>query len=146
MLLQDANLTFIDYGARVQARIVELAAQEADVAAISITGPDSRKATIAQVRSAFQSAGGNTTWLPAAPALGSLLAVDYNLATWSGNTTAYMTCNLAIRGPEYLGTCSDMPVSCAVNSSDTSGMYPYKCNRVSDNGTVAGSISNSSYR
>jgi hypothetical protein len=95
-----------------------------------------------QVRAAFAAAGANTTWLPAAPAV-SPLAVDYNLATWDGNTTAYLTCNLNIRGPEYLGSCASLPVTCTSNAADSA---PYNCTRVSDGTPVAGNISSATYR
>lgn len=94
------------------------------------------------MRAAFAAAGANTTWLPAAPALGPL-AVDYNLATWGGNTTAYLTCNLDIRGPEYLGRCVAMPVSCTSNPVDS---RPYNCTKLDDSSVILGSISNATYR
>lgn len=97
-----------------------------------------------QVRAAFAAANATASFLPAAPALGAL-AVDYNLAVWEGNTTAYLTCNLDIRGPEYLGTCVDMPVTCAANTA-ASDARPYNCTRLSDGGVVAGNISDASYR
>lgn len=95
-----------------------------------------------QVRAAFTAANVTASFLPAAPALGGL-AVDYNLAVWDGNTTAYLTCNLDIRGPEYVGTCMDMPVTCAANAVDA---RPYNCTRLSDGAGVAGNISDASYR
>lgn len=95
-----------------------------------------------QVRSAFTTAGANATWLPSAQTLG-VVAVNYNLAEWNGNTTAYLTCNLNIRGPEYLGTCADMPVACVATTVDA---QPYNCSRLSNGLTVAGNISNAGYR
>jgi hypothetical protein len=97
---------------------------------------------VVQVRNVFTAANATASVLPAAPALGTL-AVDYNLAVWGGNTTAYLTCNLDIRGPEYLGTCADMPVTCAANAVDA---RPYNCTRVSDGTGIFGNISDASYR
>jgi hypothetical protein len=114
------------------------------VAAVSVSGPDGATATVGQVVAAFQAAGATAAWLPAAPAIGPPIAVaDYNLATWDGKTTAYLSCNLDLRGPEYLGTCIDMPVTCAAQTNDTA---PYSCMRAADNSTVPGSIRNSTYR
>jgi hypothetical protein len=142
--LQDPNLTFGDWATRTAARIAEIKTQQDSVAAVSITGPDGTTATVGQVLAAFQAAGATTAWLPAAPAVGSPVAIaDYNLATWDGNTTAYLSCNLELRGPEYLGTCTDMPVTCAGQTNDTA---PYACTRIEDNSTVSGSIRNSTYR
>jgi hypothetical protein len=142
--LQDPNLTFGDWAIRTTARIAEIKTQQDSVAAVSITGPDGTTATVGQVLAAFRAAGATTAWLPAAPALGSPVVIaDYNLATWDGNTTAYLSCNLELRGPEYLGTCTDMPVTCASQSNDTA---PYACTRIEDNSTVPGSVRNSTYR
>lgn len=141
---QDPNLTFGDWATRTNARINEIKQQQDSVAAVSISGPDGITATVGQVVAAFQAAGASTAWLPAAPAVGPPLSVaDYNLATWDGNTTAYLSCNLDIRGPEYLGMCTDMPVTCASQTNDTA---PYSCARVEDNSTVPGTIRNSTYR
>ncbi|WIA39913.1 hypothetical protein OEZ86_013355 [Tetradesmus obliquus] len=143
-LNQDPNLTFGDWATRTNARINEIKQQQDSVAAVSISGPDGITATVGQVVAAFQAAGATTAWLPAAPAVGPPLSVaDYNLATWDGNTTAYLSCNLDIRGPEYLGMCTDMPVTCASQTNDTA---PYSCARVGDNSTVPGTIRNSTYR
>eukprot|EP00883_Tetradesmus_obliquus_P001212 jgi/Sobl393_1/11292/SZX78320.1 len=143
-LNQDPNLTFGDWATRTNARINEIKQQQDSVAAVSISGPDGITATVGQVVAALQAAGATTAWLPAAPAVGPPLSVaDYNLATWDGNTTAYLSCNLDIRGPEYLGMCTDMPVTCASQTNDTA---PYSCARVGDNSTVPGTIRNSTYR
>lgn len=141
--LQDPNITFSTYATRTIARIAEIAAQQASVRQISIQGPNKLTATIGDITAAFAAAGANTTVLPAAPGLGQF-AIDYNLAQWDGNTTAYLTCNLDIRGPEYLGTCVDLPVTCTTNTgSDTN---PYNCTNLSDGTSVPGSIRNVSYR
>lgn len=65
------------------------------------------------------------------------------MATWGGNTTAYLTCNLNLRAPEFIGTCVDMPVACAAQSVDA---QPYNCTKLADGLTVAGNISNAGYR
>jgi hypothetical protein len=93
-----------------------------------------------QVKAAFT--GATASSLPDAPSLGPL-AVDYNLATWDGNSTAYLTCNLPLRGPEYLGRCVPMPVACTLNPVDSK---PYNCSRLSDASVVTGNISNADYR
>jgi hypothetical protein len=139
--LQDAGISFAEYATRARARITEIAAQQASVAALSIVGPD-QTATVGQLQAAFTAAGANNTFVPAASAI-TLLAVDYNLATWEGNTTAYLSCNLAVRGPEYLGRCVDMPVTCGSTTIDA---QPYNCSSLADGSVVAGNISDASYR
>jgi hypothetical protein len=143
--MQDAGITFAEYASRARARIAEIAAQQADIAALTINGPAEQSATVGQVVAAFTAAGANTTWLPAAPALGvsDRPVTDYNLATWSGNATAYLTCNLGVRGPEYLGRCLPMPVSCTASVVDGA---PYVCTRLGTNTTVPGSLANATYR
>lgn len=69
--------------------------------------------------------------------------MDYNLATWDGNSTAYLTCNLGLRGPEYQGRCVPMPVTCTANPVDSK---PYNCSRLSESSVVSGNISNAEYR
>lgn len=93
-----------------------------------------------QVKAAFS--GATASSLPDAPSLGPL-SVDYNLATWEGNSTAYLTCNLDLRGPEYQGRCVSMPVTCTANPVDS---RPYNCSRLSDGSVVSGNISNAEYR
>lgn len=68
------------------------------------------------------------------------MQTDYNLINWLGNTTAYMRANLDTRGPEYLGTCQDMSVSCVATSNDTT---PYNCTLLANNATVGGNITSS---
>lgn len=136
-------MTFATYANRTIARVAEIGVQQANVSGISMAGPNSTTTTIAAITAAFKSAGANTTVLPASTDINQF-AVDYNLASWDGNTTAYLTCNLDIRGPDYVGKCTDLPVQCVVNpGSDTN---PYNCTRFSDNSTVAGSIRNVTYR
>lgn len=140
---QDPGVTFSTYATRTIARIAEIATQQANVLQISIQSPDSTNATISDIVDAFKAAGASTTTLPASPSLGPF-ALDYNLAQWGGNTTAYLTCNLDVRGPEYLGACVDLPVTCTNNpGSDT---RPYNCTKVADNSTVPGTIRNITYR
>lgn len=71
------------------------------------------------------------------------LQTGYNLISWSGNTTAYMVCNLPTRGVEYLGVCTDMSVSCVSTSNDST---PYNCTDLSSNQTVSGNLSSIDYR
>lgn len=139
--LQDAGISFAGYAARARARIIEIADQQASVAALPIAGPD-QTATVGQVQAAFTAAGANSTFVPAAPAIAPL-AVEYNLATWGGNTTAYLGCSLAVRGPEYLGRCVNMPVTCGPTAVDA---QPYNCSSLADGSGVAGNISDASYR
>lgn len=140
--VQDAGISFAEYANRARARITEIAAQQASVAALSISGPNATTATVGQVKAAFAAAGANSTYLPAAPAVGPL-AVTYNLATWDGNTTAYLGCNLDIRGPEYVGWCAAMPVTCEALAVDSK---PYNCTSLADRSVIAGNISNAGYR
>lgn len=60
-----------------------------------------------------------------------------------GNNTAYLQCDLASRGPAYLGTCQPMlnNVSCVVSTNDT---IPYNC--TINNAAVPGSLSSVNYR
>lgn len=141
--MQDTGITFNDWATRTQARIDEIATQQANVSGRSITGPSGTTASVGQVKAAFEAAGATTTQLPAFSDVGTL-GVDYNLATWDGNTIAYLTCNLDIRGPEYLGTCTDMPVTCT--GTITSDTVPYNCTKASNGTVVEGSIRNSTYR
>jgi hypothetical protein len=97
---------------------------------------------VGQVQAAFTAAGANSTFLPAAPAVGPL-AVDYNLAVWEGNTTAYLGCNLEVRGPEYQGRCAGMPVTCQPLTIDS---RPYNCTSLTDGSVISGNISNANYR
>jgi hypothetical protein len=97
------------------------------------------------VVAAFQAAGANATWLPPAPALSAVGVDDYNLASWGGNVTAFLTCSLDTRGPEFLGSCQPMPVACAVQTPASSDV-PYACTRASDGSNVTGSLANATYR
>jgi len=69
--------------------------------------------------------------------------VTYNLAAWEGSTTAYLTCNLDMRGPEYQGRCVALPVSCKAQSVDS---QPYNCTKLADGSLVPGNISIAAYR
>lgn len=71
------------------------------------------------------------------------LQTSYNLTAWIGNTTAYMYCDLQDRGPQYLGVCMDMPVNCITTTSDS---VPYNCTTIPGNATIAGNLSDTSYR
>eukprot|EP00210_Caulerpa_lentillifera_P005376 g5138.t1 len=48
--------------------------------------------------------------------------VEYNQVTWNGGEDTYLTCNLQIRGPEYIGQCTDS-ISCTRESNTV----PYEC-------------------
>jgi hypothetical protein len=142
-LLQDPGVDFPEMTARAQARLAEIAAQRARVSAYTITGPKAVNMTIANVLAAYQAAGGSAKVVPSADFISGTLNYTYNLATWNGNTTAYMTCNLPVRGPEYEGVCQDMPVTCLVNANTDE--RPYNCTKP-DGSTVPGNVSSSSYR
>ncbi len=112
--------------------------------------------TVADVVNQFMAAGaitpynwnisGSTPTLPDSnsSALGDL-RTEYNLVTWTGNTTAYLQCNLAVRAPNYLGICVPMNVSCAVTNNDT---YPYNCTDLTTTPptNITGTMSSASYR
>ena len=129
--------------ARVQSRLAEIAAQRARVSAYSIKGPRDITMAIAEVLSAYQTAGGSAKVVPSTDLISGALNYTYNLATWDGNTTAYMTCKLPVRGPEYEGVCQDTPVTCLINANTDE--RPYNCTKP-DGTTVPGNVSDSSYR
>jgi hypothetical protein len=60
--------------------------------------------------------------------------------SWVGNTTAYMTCNLPARGPQYVGTCYTPPVSCVSTNNDT---RPYNCTAYDTGLQVPGNLASS---
>ncbi|GLI64894.1 hypothetical protein VaNZ11_008286 [Volvox africanus] len=153
----------LDLRPRVDARIIEVNSLiRATVLAFPIpamraiynatdynyTFPDT---TVGGVLDAFRNSNANTTFLPN-PTNRSLgfFRISYNLASWVGNTSAYMRCNLADRAPDYVGQCVAMKVTCVSTVND---MVPYTCSRneTYSNGTwniitVPGSISNGTYR
>ena len=90
--------------------------------------------------SEFQSAGMNATFTPdpSTPLLSDFQIV-YNLANWTGNTTAYMRCDLPGRASEYVGNCSAMPVSCAVNIGGAG--QPYNCTDLASGNALQGNLS-----
>jgi len=49
--------------------------------------------------------------------------IDYNQVVWDGGPECYMTCNLQVRGPEYLGQCVDR-ITCTRENNT----IPYECN------------------
>ena len=50
----------------------------------------------------------------------------YNLVSWEGSATAYMTCNLGSRAPEYSGRCAAAAnVTCRQQSGNAT--MPYLC-------------------
>ncbi|KXZ51016.1 hypothetical protein GPECTOR_14g257 [Gonium pectorale] len=137
---------------RAAARIAEVQEQIADVRAIGLPPPVATyqnltfpSTTVGALYDAFLGAGASTTSLPS-PKNASLgaFAVSYNLVDWAGNTTAYMRCDLADRGPEYVGECVAMNNTCIATTNDT---VPYNCTDLTNGGAVIpGSLANSSYR
>ncbi len=92
----------------------------------------------ATLPSANNSALNSTAWG------GAGIKTDYNLVVWQGNNTAYLTCELPNRGPEYYGTCTNMAVTCLNNNNNDT--IPYNCTRLSDGAPVTGSLSVVAYR
>ena len=45
---------------------------------------------------------------------------SYNYQVWTGGATAYSTCSLLTRGPEYLGSCTPR-VNCTVTTATVAG-------------------------
>ncbi|KAL6749264.1 hypothetical protein V8C86DRAFT_2852326 [Haematococcus lacustris] len=70
------------------------------------------------------------------------LQTAYNLTWWQGNTTAYLSCNLDSRAPEYQGTCVAMPVSCNATGNEST---PYNCTNYVT-GALTGNVSDTLYR
>ncbi|GIL44962.1 hypothetical protein Vafri_2402 [Volvox africanus] len=107
--------------------------------------------TVGGILKTFNNSNANNTFLPnpTDPLLGSL-RISYNFATWVGNTSAYMRCNLADRAPDYVGQCVAMKVTCLSTVNDT---MPYICSRnetytdgTSNIVTVPGTIGDGTYR
>lgn len=111
---------------------------------MALPNPGAPAFTAGSLMAAFTAAGANQTWLPAADttALGPL-AVPYNLVSWPGGQYEFISCNLANRAAEYVGTCQAKTVSCSPSSLDA---VPYTCTTLADNATVAGNLSSSAYR
>lgn len=141
-LLYDAGMTHVQYGARAAARIAEIGTQQVSVAGIQVTGPLATLA-VADVKTAFATAGANATVLPAMTSISGPLNISYNLVAWQGNTTAYLLCNMPGRAPSYVGTCQTNTVACVATTTDRT---PYNCTTLSTGATVLGNISQSSYR
>lgn len=60
--------------------------------------------------------------------------IEYNQVVWEGGPESYLTCNLQVRGPEYLGECFDR-ITCTRDNNtipyecnSTSGLTPEECN------------------
>lgn len=64
-----------------QARVAEIAAQKAEVAAIALPGP-SDSLTVAQLMSLYTAGGSNSTFVIAADELAAPLTFPYNLISW----------------------------------------------------------------
>jgi hypothetical protein len=143
-LTQDPNMTFVEWGNRAAARAAEIAAQQAEVAALALPIDPDLPASVGSLREAFRAAGGNVSWLPPAnaTALGSF-GVPYNLVDWPGGQYQFVSCDLPRRGAEYVGTCEGKAVTCTPSAVDG---VPYACKRVADGSAIAGSLSSSAYR
>ncbi len=129
----------------MRARLAEIERQRVSVASTSLAPPGYRaSSTVGTLRAAFESAGGNASVLPRPISLPAPFNIDYNLATWEGSSTAYLTCNLALRGAEYIGMCTPMEVVCTPNG--TNDTRPYNCTRSASNTTVPGTIRDAGYR
>jgi hypothetical protein len=133
---------FPEYARRGNARLAEIAAQQARVASFLLKGPLSTNLTVAAVQAAFQAANATSSRVPAIEKVRGGINITYNLAKWDGNTTAYLECNLPVRGPDYVGRCEALPVTCVSTSNDS---VPYTCTKA-DGTTVPGNISSSTYR
>lgn len=131
------NVTLQYIATLAGARSVELSSiEDQTLNNITVTSPDSKRypdKTLNQIVNQFLMAGATSplTWAtkPASlpdmnsTALGDL-RTDYNFVAFEGNSTAYLQCNLQQRGPEYVGTCTNMPVSCILSGTDNP---PYNC-------------------
>lgn len=53
--------------------------------------------------------------------------IEYNQVTWSGGADAYLTCNLEVRGPEYIGACQQ-----SIECSRPNNTVPYECTASSE--------------
>eukprot|EP00887_Chlorella_sp_A99_P002467 scaffold10.g2467.t1 len=101
--LSAANLTAADLADRSQARLEELAAAEAAVL------------DLPEVQAALNlTAEGGT---------------DYDYVSWQGSTTAYETCSLQSRTPQYVGACAPVIQCLLASSVDASGatLVSYSC-------------------
>jgi hypothetical protein len=133
---------FPEYVRRSNARLAEIAAQQARVGSFLLKGPLQVNLTVAGVQAAFQAANATAARVPAIEKVQGGINITYNLAKWEGNTTAYLECNLGVRGPDYVGRCEALPVTCVSTSNDS---VPYTCTKP-DSTTVPGNISSSTYR
>lgn len=137
-------MTIVQWGARAAARVAEIAAQRAEVAALQLPVPGAPPTSVGSLLAAFRAAGATAASLPRAnaSALGGL-GEAYDLAAWDGGPFEFVSCDLPRRGPEFVGACEAKTVSCAPSSVDR---VPYACVRLADNTSVAGSLANSTYR
>lgn len=146
-MVSQPNMTTVELGTRSTARIAEVQFQQQEVGNLSLTAPDGTTFLISDLLSSFSTANAQTnttfTTLPSADDsdLGSF-AVNYNLVTWQGNTTAYAKCDLINRGPDYVGICIDRNVSCVINTDNP----PYNCTEYATGIPIAGNLSVEAYR
>jgi hypothetical protein len=138
----DPAVSFATLAARAQARVAEVQGQAAEAAAIVLPAPLG-SITLGRLVELFAAAAANASYLPhqADPALAPL-NFTYDLATWQGNTTAYMQCSLDSRAPAYIGTCQLQNMTCVSTSNDTT---PYNCTDLAGQ-RIAGNLSVVAYR
>ena len=161
------NVTLLDLSARAKARIIEASFQQNDTLFnITIPPPLSNTTydnlTVAEVVTYFEAGINNyaagagisppqyNNSLPDHNDTGlGPLRTDYNLVTWLGNTTAYMICDLPMRGPTYVGTCQDLTNTCTQTTTGDASV-PWTCTHLIDgvdqNVTVKGSLADEAYR
>ncbi|GFR50551.1 hypothetical protein Agub_g12825 [Astrephomene gubernaculifera] len=151
-IVYNSTIHLLQLAPRATARIAEVQEQIADVRQIELPYPMASyqnytfvNTTVGVLFDVFTLAGATNASIPDAssPMLG-MFSISYNLATWAGNTTAYMRCDLEGRGPEYIGECVAMNNTCVATTNDT---IPYNCTDLTNGGAViTGNLSDSSYR
>ncbi|KAI8467677.1 MAG: hypothetical protein J3K34DRAFT_480735 [Monoraphidium minutum] len=143
-LTQDEGVSFTVWADRAEARIAEIADQQAQVAGFRAEIGGVTSTSVASVTAAYAAAGANASWVPptSAPGLGGL-AAPYDLAAWPGGAFQFVSCDLPRRAPEYVGACQAKSVACAPSAAEG---VPYACTLASDNSSVAGNLSSGAYR
>ena len=63
---------------------------------------------------------GAVTSVPRRPDCLQARPYSYNYQVWTGGATAYSTCSLQTRGPEYLGSCTPR-VNCTITTATVAG-------------------------
>lgn len=150
------NVTLQSIASLARARTTELDTIQDQTLGITVPSPDSKSypvKTLNEIVNQFLMAGATSplNWArtPAtlpdmnSTALGDL-RTEYNFVAFQGNSTAYLQCNLNQRGPKYVGTCVNMPVSCKLSGTDNP---PYNCTEYATGSNFTGlSMSDVSYR